>query len=117
MIWWKDGRCLQVATGKLFAFMEEEDGSPNSLSKSQNQSHSQGGTTERNMKKKNKKHSLPLRMFISVDGDDVVRHDCPNASNPFHKCADYCSLRTSDQAKKQGKIYGFDVNCDHIVYV
>lgn len=116
MIWWKDGRCLQVATAKLFAFMEEEDGSPNSLSKSQNQSHSQGGTTDRNMKK-NKKHSLPLRMFISVDGDDVVRPDCPNASNPFHKCADYCSLRTSDQAKKQGKIYGFDVNCDHIVYV
>ncbi|KAH7687153.1 hypothetical protein IHE45_04G149900 [Dioscorea alata] len=103
--------------------MEEEDGSPNSLSKSHNQSHSQGGTTERNMKKKNKKHSLPLRMFVSVDGDDMVRPDCPNASNPFHKCADYCSLRTSDQAKKQEGSKGVkkvvearrhvDPNCRH----
>ncbi|KAM0935295.1 putative mRNA splicing factor SYF2 [Dioscorea sansibarensis] len=93
-----EGACKWQA----FSFMEEEDGNPNSLSKSHNQSHSQGGTTERNMKKKNKKHSLPLRMFVSVDGDDMVRPDCPNASNPFHKCADYCSLRTSEARKHEG---------------
>ncbi|KAJ0970934.1 hypothetical protein J5N97_018893 [Dioscorea zingiberensis] len=74
--------------------MEEEDGNPNS--------HSQGGSARRNMKEKNKKHSLPLKMFLSLDGDDMVRPECPNASNPFHKCADYCTLRAPEAKNHEG---------------
>lgn len=38
----------------------------------------------------------------AISGSRKVNPNCPNASNPFHQCADYCSARSAavDQHKR-----------------
>lgn len=36
---------------------------------------------------------------VKVEGRDVDPN-CVNASNPFHKCADYCTIKTADGRKQ-----------------
>ncbi|KAL0914214.1 hypothetical protein M5K25_017727 [Dendrobium thyrsiflorum] len=40
----------------------------------------------------NKREALPLAMVLSFN-DKGVHPDCPNASNPYHKCARHCLVK------------------------